>query len=54
MYSLNGLPLNEAEKKRREDEDYEKIMSILRRERTLGRAENNMSRLNTLLNKFEN
>lgn len=54
MYRLNGLPLNEAEKKRREDEDYEKIMSILRRERALGSAENNMSRLNTLLNKFEN
>ncbi|MGN1187848.1 MAG: patatin-like phospholipase family protein, partial [Lachnospiraceae bacterium] len=54
MYKLNGLPLSEAEKKRREDEDYEKIMSILRRERTLGSAENNMSRLNSLLNKFEN
>lgn len=54
MYKLNGLPLNEAEKKRREDEDYEKIMSILRRERTLGSAENNMNRLNSLLNKFEN
>lgn len=49
MYSKNGLPVNEAERKRREDADYEKILSILRRKRAFGRAEDNMSKLKQLL-----
>lgn len=50
MYRLNGLPVNEAEKKRREDADYEKILSTLKQKRTLGRANSNIDKLKNLLN----
>ena len=49
MYRLNGLPVNEAEKKRREDADYEKILSTLKQKRTLGRANDNIDKLKNLL-----
>ena len=50
MYRLNGLPINEAEKKRREDADYEKIQSILRQKRTFDKAGSNIDKLKNLLN----
>ena len=50
MYRLNGLPVNEAEKKRREDADYEKILSLLKQKRTLNRANSNIDKLKNLLN----
>ena len=50
MYRLNNLPVNEAERKRREDADYEKILSILRQKRTFNRANSNMDKLKNLLN----
>lgn len=50
MYRLNGLPINEAEKKRREDADYEKIQSILRQKRTFDKAGSNINKLKNLLN----
>lgn len=50
MYRLNGLPINEAEKKRREDADYEKIRSILRQKRTFDKAGSNIDKLKNLLN----
>lgn len=50
MYRLNGLPINEAEKKRREDADYEKIQSILRQKRTFDKASSNINKLKNLLN----
>lgn len=49
MYRLNGLPVNEAEKKRREDADYEKILSLLKQKRTLNRANSNIDKLKNLL-----
>ena len=50
MYRLNGLPINEAEKKRREDADYEKIQSILRQKRTFDKAGSNIDKLKNLFN----
>lgn len=50
MYRLNGLPINEAEKKRREDADYEKIQYILRQKRTFDKAGSNIDKLKNLLN----
>ena len=50
MYRLNNLPVNEAERKRREDADYDKRLSILRQKRTFNRANSNMDKLKNLLN----
>lgn len=50
MYRLNNLPVNEAERKRREDADYAKILSILRQKRTFNRANSTMDKLKNLLN----
>lgn len=49
MYHLNGIPLNQAEKKRREDADYEKIISTLRRKNTLDRMDDTIGKLKGIL-----
>ncbi len=49
MYRLNGMPINQAEKKRREDADYEKIVSTLRRKRALNSVGNNIDKIKNML-----
>lgn len=53
MYRLNGLPLNQAEILRRENADYERILSQMKQENALRSTENNMNKLNELLNRFD-
>ncbi len=50
MYRLNGIPLDYAEKKRREDADYEKIVSTLRRNNTVNRMDDTINKLKGILN----
>ncbi len=50
MYRLNGIPLDYAEKKRREDADYDKIISTLRRNNTVNRMDDTINKLNGILN----
>lgn len=52
MYEKNKLPLSEAEIRRREEEDYEKVMSQIRRERAISSANSNINKLNDLLGKM--
>lgn len=52
MYEKNGLPLDPAEVKRREEADYEKIMSELSRERALASANKHMDAINSIFTKF--
>lgn len=49
MYRLNGIPINQAEKKRREDADYEKIIATLRRRRALDSSRYNIDKLKNML-----
>ena len=49
MYRLNGIPTDPAEKKRREDADYEKIIAALKRKRTLSSAGSNIDKLKDFL-----
>ncbi len=49
MYRLNGMPINQAEKKRREDADYEKILATLKRRRALNSAGSNIDKLKNFL-----
>lgn len=50
MYRLNGIPLDYAEKKRREDADYDKIISTLRRNNTVNRMDDTINKLKGILN----
>lgn len=50
MYHLNGIPLDYAEKKRREDADYDKIISTLRRNNTVNRMDDTINKLKGILN----
>ena len=50
MYRLNGIPLDYAEKKRREDADYDKIISTLRRNNTVNRVDDTINKLKGILN----
>lgn len=50
MYRLNGIPLDYAEKKRREDADYDKIISTLRRNNTVSRMDDTINKLKGILN----
>lgn len=50
MYRLNGIPLDYAEKKRREDADYDKIVSTLRRNNTVNRMDDTINKLKGILN----
>lgn len=50
MYRLNGIPLDYAEKKRREDADYDKIISTLRRNNTVNRMDDTINKLKGFLN----
>ena len=52
MYRLNGIPLDYAEKKRREDADYDKIISTLRRNNTVNRMDDTINKLKGILNWF--
>lgn len=49
MYRLNGIPTDPAEKKRREDADYEKIIAALKRKRALSSAGSNIDKLKDFL-----
>lgn len=49
MYRLNGIPTDPAEKKRREDADYEKIIAALKRKRALSNAGSNIDKLKNML-----
>lgn len=49
MYRLNGIPTDPAEKKRREDADYEKIIAALKRKRALSNAGSNIDKLKDFL-----
>lgn len=49
MYRLNGIPLDYAEKKRREDADYDKIISTLRRNNTVNRMDDTINKLKGIL-----
>lgn len=49
MYRLNGMPINQTEKKRREDADYEKILATLKRRRALNSAGSNIDKLKNFL-----
>ena len=49
MYRLNGIPTDPAEKKRREDADYEKIIAALKRKRSLSNAGSNIDKLKDFL-----
>lgn len=49
MYRLNGIPTDPAEKKRRKDADYEKIIAALKRKRTLSSAGSNIDKLKDFL-----
>lgn len=50
MYRLNGIPLDYAEKKRRDDADYDKIISTLRRNNTVNRMDDTINKLKGILN----
>ena len=50
MYRLNGIPLDYAEKKRREDADYDKIILTLRRNNTVNRMDDTINKLKGILN----
>lgn len=50
MYRLNGIPLDYAEKKSREDADYDKIISTLRRNNTVNRMDDTINKLKGILN----
>ena len=50
MYRLNGIPLDYAEKKRREDADYDKIISTLLRNNTVNRMDDTINKLKGILN----
>ena len=49
MYRLNGIPTDPAEKRRREDADYEKIIAALKRKRALNSAGSNIDKLKDFL-----
>ena len=49
MYRLNGIPTDPAEKKCREDADYEKIIATLKRKRALSSAGSNIDKLKDFL-----
>lgn len=52
MYKLNNLPLDKGEILRRENEDFERVMAAVRRDRALSSAKNNMSKINEMFDKF--
>lgn len=49
MYKLNNLPLSQDEVLRRENEDFEKVLSEVRRIRAISSADSNLSKINKLI-----
>lgn len=53
MYEKNGTPLSAYEKQRREEEDYEKILAEIRRDKVFNSYNSNLEKLNSMLDKFK-